>query len=152
MEGKSNGGLVLDGCHLSTKQKTIRWKCLKSNLQKVSQLKSIAIPWQFPWNWMVRQAKVCQVCHGKKRWVFFRHFCAADPDLKGWSANAASPARFFGGFGVSVKLGFAGKRMKWLGKRGALKWKLCKWLKTFKQLHYIIRIIILYEIQEWNGW
>ena len=98
---------------------------------------------QFPWNWMLRQAKVCQVCHGRKRWV--RHFCAADPDLKGWSANAASPARFFAE-GVSVKLGFAGKRMKWLGKRGALKWKLCKWLKTFKQLYYII---ILDSRMEW---
>ena len=29
------------------KQKTTRWKCLKSNLQKVSQLKSIEIPCNF---------------------------------------------------------------------------------------------------------
>ncbi len=96
MEGKSNGGLVLDGCHLSAKcclllptipvqENTILWQ--KSNLQKVSHPTEI-------------YRKSMQAKN-------VRHFCAADLDLKGWSANAASPARFCGR--VSVKLGFAGK-------------------------------------------
>lgn len=114
-------------------------KVFKSNLQKVSQLKSIAIPWQFPWNWMVRQAKKMSGLSWKKRSKrFFQALLCSRSWPQRMVGQCCKPCQIFCRFGVSVKLGFAGKRMKWLGKRGALKWKLCKWLKTFKQLNYII--------------
>lgn len=81
------------------KQKTIRWKCLKSNLQKVSQLKSIEIPMAISMELDVETSEGLSGLSWKKtQTVFFRHFCAADLDLKGWSANAASPARFLSKF------------------------------------------------------